>query len=177
MSEGFHFTLAFSHYSFFYIHLQSGALRTVFQHREVPYEVVDDLIKAHLETPLSSYTIFLLNLKPQTQGKYAYVYSKSGAFSHHTRCLGTLWAGKDRYVWVDLAAGPVEYGPATSGEGYVKGEMLPLASSYGAGQENTFAADLASLVWSAARMLVAPAVRIPVQFAEDLEVSYLNRIM
>lgn len=73
-------------------------------------------------------------------------------------------------MWVDLAAGPVEYGPASSGEGYVKGEMLPMGSSYGVGHEKAFAADLASLVWSAAQMLLAPSVRIPVTFQENLEV-------
>lgn len=80
-------------------------------------------------------------------------------------------------MWIDLAAGPVEYGPATSGEGFVKGEMLPLASTYGVGQENLFAADLASLLWSAARMLFAPAVRIPVSFFEELEVRFRVMIL
>ena len=146
-------------------------MRTQWQHHEVPHEVVDNVIRAQLEDPLPSYTIYLLNLRPQTRGKYAYIYSESSGSMHHTTCLGTLWAGKKRYMWVDLSAGPVEYGPASSGEGYVKGEMLPLASSYGVGQENTFAADLASLVWSAAQMLLVPSVRIPVHFEENLEVT------
>lgn len=151
--------------------MQSKVLRTAWQHHEVRYEVVDDIIRAQLEDPLPSYTIFLLNLKPQTRGKYAYIYGDASDSNHQTRCLGTLWTGKKRYIWVDLAAGPVEYGPASSGEGYVKGEMLPLASSYGLGRENAFAADLASLVWSAAQMLLAPSVRIPVTFEENLEVK------
>lgn len=153
---------------------KSKVLRTAWQHHEVRYEVVDDIIRAQLEDPLPSYTIFLLNLKPQTRGKYAYIYGDASDSNHQTRCLGTLWTGKKRYIWVDLAAGPVEYGPASSGEGYVKGEMLPLASSYGLGRENAFAADLASLVWSAAQMLLAPSVRIPVTFEENLEVHFVH---
>lgn len=151
--------------------MQSTAMRTAWQHHEVSHEVVDNLIRAQLEDPLPSYTIYLLNLRPQTQGKYGYTYEETSGSIHRTTCLGTLWAGKKRYMWVDLAAGPVEYGPASSGEGYVKGEMLPLASSYGLGHTNAFAADLASLVWSAAQMLLAPSVRIPVFFEENLEVT------
>lgn len=150
--------------------MQSTAMRTFQQHHQVSHEVVDNMVRAQLEDPLPAYTIYLLNLKPQKQGKYGYVYGENRGSIHRTTCLGTLWAGKKRYMWVDLAAGPVEYGPASSGEGYVKGEMLPLASSYGLGQENAFAADLASLVWSAAQMLLAPSVRIPVHFEEHLEV-------
>jgi hypothetical protein len=155
---------------------QSTSLRTYHQHHQVSHEVVDNMVRAQLEDPLPAYTIYLLNLKPQKQGKYGYVYGESRGSIHRTTCLGTLWAGKKRYMWVDLAAGPVEYGPASSGEGYVKGEMLPLASSYGLGQENAFAADLASLVWSAAQMLLAPSVRIPVHFEEHLEVHFVHII-
>jgi len=143
------------------------------QLHQVPYEIIDRIVQTVLEDPLPTYTVYLLNLKPQTHGKYAYIYSESAKAAYLTKCLGSLWTGKERYMWIDLAAGPVEYGPATSGEGYVKGEMLPIASTYSSSQQTTLAADLASLVWSAARMLFVPAVRIPVSFWTDLEVNSL----
>jgi len=144
------------------------------QLHQVPYEIIDRIVQTVLEDPLPTYTVYLLNLKPQTHGKYAYIYSESAKAAYLTKCLGSLWTGKERYMWIDLAAGPVEYGPATSGEGYVKGEMLPIASTYSSSQQTTLAADLASLVWSAARMLFVPAVRIPVSFWTDLEVHFIH---
>ncbi|VFQ92077.1 unnamed protein product [Cuscuta campestris] len=36
----------------------------------------------------------------------------------------TIWTGKDRYIWIDLGAGLVEYGPALYGDGLMpRGEF------------------------------------------------------
>lgn len=59
--------------------------------------------------------------------------------------------GKERYIWVDLGAGPVDYGPALSGDGVLaKGEFHPFAAFHGCPKsQKALFADLASLVWRA----------------------------
>lgn len=54
-------------------------------------------------------------------------------------------------MWIDLGAGPVDYGPALSGDGVLpKGEFHPLAAFHGRPKsQKALLADLASLVWSA----------------------------
>lgn len=93
-----------------------------------------------------------------------------------TRCLGTLFAGSDRYVWIDLAAGPVDYGPALSGDGLLpRGEFHPLAALHGQPKSNkAFVADLASLVWSAYQVLLVPSLRIPVTYEDVFLVEFVH---
>ncbi|KAH0973309.1 hypothetical protein GBA52_025465 [Prunus armeniaca] len=64
-----------------------------------------------------------------------------------TKCLGSIWTGKDRYIWIDLGAGPVDYGPALSGDGVLpRGEFHPLAALHGRPKaQKALLADLASL--------------------------------
>ena len=41
-------------------------------------------------------------------------------------CALTKWVGvEERYAWIDLSAGPVAYGAATSGEGVVTEHSMP----------------------------------------------------
>ncbi|CAL9091826.1 unnamed protein product [Musa textilis] len=96
-----------------------------------------------------------------------------------TKCLGnlwTLWTGKDRYVWIDLAAGPVEYGPAISGEGVIpRGEFHPLASLHGRSRsEGALLSDLTSLVLSAYQSLLFPSLRIPVFYENSLLIQFIH---
>ncbi|URD87264.1 hypothetical protein MUK42_28505 [Musa troglodytarum] len=93
--------------------------------------------------------IYLLNLGSQSK-PYAYSLDSKDASLAFTKCLGTLWTGKDRYVWIDLAAGPVEYGPAISGEGVIpRGEFHPLSSLHGRPRsEKALLSDLTSVVLS-----------------------------
>ncbi|CAM6102131.1 unnamed protein product [Calypogeia fissa] len=140
----------------------------------VPYGIVDDIIQEDLVKPLNSYTVYLLNTKAQERS-YAYEYGSDSPSLQYQKCLGTFWTGKERYLWIDLAAGPVEYGPSTSGDGYVKGEMFPLAKNYNDYQlKNAYLADLAAMVWSAARMLFVPSVRVPVTYERDTEVHIMH---
>ncbi|KAL2613662.1 hypothetical protein R1flu_025354 [Riccia fluitans] len=140
----------------------------------VPYKIVDDIIQADLEKPLSSYTVYILHTRAQDVN-YGYEYGAGSQSNFYPKCFGTFWTGKDRYMWIDIAAGPVEYGPSSSGEGYVKGEMFPSAQSYGVNQyQNVLMADLAAMIWSAARLLFVPSVRIPVSFEPDTEVHIIH---
>ena len=116
---------------------------------------------------------------PQSK-PYAYTYSdSSGSESSSpsfTKCLGTVWQSKDRYIWVDLAAGPVDYGPGLSGEGVLpRGEFHPLATFHGKTKsEKAVLADLASLVFSAYQLLLVPSLRIPVPFENSLVVQFIH---
>ncbi|VFQ83728.1 unnamed protein product [Cuscuta campestris] len=93
-----------------------------------------------------------------------------------TKCLGTIWTGKDHYIWIDLGAGPVEYGPALYGDGLMpRGEFHPLASIHGRPKsQKSMLSDLASLVWSAYQVLAVPSLRIPVPFEDSLIVQFIH---
>ncbi|KAF0904116.1 hypothetical protein E2562_031839 [Oryza meyeriana var. granulata] len=149
----------------------------------VPYSVVDDLVAEDYRTLVDSGSapsvyIYLLNLGPQPR-PYAYTAASSSADSHSpgfSRCLAPVWAGKDRYIWVDLGAGPVDYGPALSGEGVLpRGEFHPLAALHGRPKsEKALVADLASLVLSAYKSLLVPSLRIPVHYESTLLVQFFH---
>lgn len=112
-----------------------------------------------------------------TQSKsYAYSYGSGDSSPGFTKCLGSVWTGKDRYIWIDLGAGPVDYGPALSGDGVLpKGEFHPLAALHGPPKaQKALLVDLASLVWSAYQVLLVPSLRIPVQFENSLIVQFIH---
>lgn len=90
--------------------------------------------------------------------------------------MGTVWTGKERYVWVDLGAGPVDYGPAISGDGVIpRGEFHPFSALHGRPKsQKAFVADLASLVWSAYQVFLVPSLRIPVPFENSLIVQFIH---
>ena len=94
----------------------------------------------YLDTELSgTHTVYLLN--PQrvialgTQSSSAAAGSSARVLSYWyspppaTRggeasgCGTTMWSGKERYVWIDLTAGPISFGPQVVGmEGTMCGE-------------------------------------------------------
>ncbi|KAL5988635.1 hypothetical protein ACLOJK_026733 [Asimina triloba] len=159
-------------------HLDSAvsALRSALT--PVPFSLVDRLVKQDFdkEQPSPGFYIYLLNLDPPSK-RYAYSYSPTADSSPaYTRCHGTLWTGKDRYLWIDLAAGPVDYGPALSGEGLLpRGEFHPLAAFHGRPKsQKSLTADLASLIWSAYQVLLVPSLRIPVYFENKLLVQFIH---
>src|SRR6185312_8015695 len=83
---------------------------------------------------------------------------------------------KDRYIWIDLGAGPVNYGPALSGDGVLpRGEFHPLATLHGRPKsEKALLADLASLVLSAYKSLLVPSLRIPVHYENSLLIRFVH---
>ncbi|KAJ4900930.1 hypothetical protein Rs2_14881 [Raphanus sativus] len=119
--------------------------------------------------------IYLLSLGPQSK-PYAYTYSHGDSSAGFTKCLGSIWTGKERYLWIDLSAGPVDYGPALSGDGVLpRGEFHPLAAFHGRPKsEKALLADLASLVYNAYQVLLVPSLRIPVYFEESLVVQLIH---
>ncbi|KAG8075423.1 hypothetical protein GUJ93_ZPchr0006g46261 [Zizania palustris] len=149
----------------------------------VPYSLVDDLVAEDYRALVDagsapSIYIYLLNLGPQLR-PYAYTAASSSADAQSpgfSRCLGPVWAGKERYIWIDLGAGPVDYGPALSGEGVLpRGEFHPLAALHGRPKsEKALVADLASLVLSAYKSLLVPSLRIPVHYENSLLVQFFH---
>ncbi|CAN6455712.1 unnamed protein product [Victoria cruziana] len=143
----------------------------------VPFQVVDRIIGEDFAKRKQKlgYTIYLLNLRPSSK-PYAYTSNQNDDSLAFSRCLGTVWMANERYMWVDLAAGPVNYGPSISGDGLIApGEFHPLAALHGRPKsEKDFFADVASLIWSAYRALLVPSLRVPVFFEENLIVRFVH---
>lgn len=83
-------------------------------------------------------------------------------------CGTTRWIGRERYMWIDLSAGPVTYGPASAGDGVVTTHTLPsvsrLARQFSDRVELSrhLAVELAALTITSGRLLLAPPlVRLP----------------
>ncbi|KAL9157676.1 hypothetical protein ABFS82_08G020300 [Erythranthe guttata] len=143
----------------------------------VPYSVIDQIIQQEFEKekPINSFHIYILHLGSQPK-PYAYSYTHGDSSPGFTKCLGSIWTGKDRYLWIDLGAGPVDYGPALSGDGVLpKGEFHPFAALHGRPKsQKALLSDLASLVWSAYQVLLVPSLRIPVPFENKLIVEFIH---
>ncbi|PKI46538.1 hypothetical protein CRG98_033095, partial [Punica granatum] len=143
----------------------------------IPHSLVDEMVRHDFEKqkPVEGVYIYFLNLGPQSK-PYAYSYTPGDSSPGFTKCTGSIWTGKDRYIWVDLAAGPVDYGPALSGDGVLpRGEFHPLAALHGRPKSHkALLADIASLVWSAYEVLVVPPLRIPVPFESSLIVQFVH---
>ncbi|KAF5725352.1 hypothetical protein HS088_TW23G00073 [Tripterygium wilfordii] len=143
----------------------------------ISYSVVDDIIKQDFEKekPVEGVFVYLISLGPQSHG-YAYNYGHGDSSPGYTKCYGTVWTGKERYIWIDLNAGPVDYGPGLSGDGLLpRGEFHPLAALHGRPKsQKALLADLASLVWSAYQVHLVPSLRIPVPFESSLIVQFIH---
>ncbi|KAL3629336.1 hypothetical protein CASFOL_026558 [Castilleja foliolosa] len=143
----------------------------------VPYSVIDQIIQQDFEKekPINSFHIYIIHLGSQPK-PYAYSYTPGDSSPGFTKCLGSIWAGKDRYLWIDLGAGPVDYGPSISGDGVLpRGEFHPLAALHGSPKsQKALLSDIASLVWSAYQVLLVPSLRIPVPFENKLLVELIH---
>lgn len=145
----------------------------------MPYGLVDRLIREDFEKGKhgngNGVYVYILNLGSQGRS-YGYSYGEGQESAGVSQCLGTVWTGKERYLWIDLGAGPVDYGPGLSGDGLLpRGEFHPLAAVHGRPKsEKAFLSDLASLVWSAYQVLLVPSLRIPVPFENSLIVQFIH---
>ncbi|CAI9109634.1 OLC1v1009493C1 [Oldenlandia corymbosa var. corymbosa] len=143
----------------------------------VPYNLIDKVIQEDFERdqPVDGIYIYILHLGSQSKN-YAYSYTAGDPSPGVTKCMGSVWTGKERYMWIDLGAGPVDYGPALSGDGVLpRGEFHPMATMHGRPKsQKALLADLASLVWSAYQVLFVPSLRIPVPFENSLIVQFIH---
>ncbi|CAM9774654.1 unnamed protein product, partial [Discosporangium mesarthrocarpum] len=158
----------------------------------IPPSTVDRVVQAHHHGGSASYSIYLLH--PDVQGRYWYTQSRRtgagagvgvdtdgclGAKASESGVVGALppaacpfigWVGdRERYVWLDLRAGPVSWGPRTRAQGVVFPGTLPdvraaaaapAAASRGGAWAGAGMAllypDLAAVVHRTALQLVAP---------------------
>jgi hypothetical protein len=93
-------------------------------------------------------------------------------------CGSTMWAGQQRYMWIDLTAGPLLYGPHTSGEGLVSEFSIPRLDNFMVDSEEghgghhfayiqEFLAEVVSLVGKTADLLIEPSLHhFPVPLAK-----------
>ncbi|XP_020572663.1 uncharacterized protein LOC110019362 [Phalaenopsis equestris] len=145
----------------------------------IPHSVVDTIIRRDFQKEESNSApgiyIYLLYMDQQSR-RYAYSYDAMDSSPAFSKCLGTIWTGQERYLWIDLAAGPVDYGPALSGEGLLpRGEFHPLASLHkNPRSEKALLADLASLVLGAYQSLLVPSLRIPVFLENKLIIQLIH---
>ncbi|KAG4958767.1 hypothetical protein JHK87_035400 [Glycine soja] len=155
----------------------------------IPHSSIDQIIQNHFikQNPNpnpNQVHLYLLNLPPDSSNSnsnpnskpYAYTYSPGDSSAAVTKCSGTFFTSSHRFFWIDLRAGPVDYGPSISGDGVIpRGEFHPLAALHGRPKSNkAFAADLASLVWSAYHVFLAPSLRIPVPFENSLVIQFVH---
>ncbi|KAE8668628.1 Structure-specific recognition protein 1 [Hibiscus syriacus] len=144
----------------------------------ISYVTVDSIISRHFESEKTSNSvyIYILNLGVTSKQPYAYSYYHADSSAGYTNCLGSLWTGSKRYLWIDLGAGPVDYGPALSGDGVLpRGEFHPLAALHGRPKsDKALLSELASLIYSAYQVLVVPPLRIPVHFENTLIVQLIH---
>jgi hypothetical protein len=108
-------------------------------------------------------------------------------FGHRRHgCGASMWAGQQRYMWIDLTAGPLLYGPHTSGEGLVSEFTIPRLDNYqvedGGGQGGhhfafiqEFLAELVALVGKTADLLIEPSLHhFPVPLAKTLRLHLVH---
>lgn len=130
---------------------------------------VDKVVAADYSHDGEGYVIYLLN-PLQQKGVYSYTYSNDHS------CHGTFFAGKERYIWVDLTAGPVSYGPMEEGEGLVTYDTFVQAQQFPRDQlRKAFLAHLVSLVAGATKYLISPSMyHAHVPFALNTEVRIVH---
>eukprot|EP00898_Chlorokybus_atmophyticus_P004638 jgi/Chlat1/5175/Chrsp33S05043 len=141
---------------------------------ELPHTLVDKLIAKEPSRSRTTYTLYLLNPKSQTQ-PYAYYYEESGTPLHS--CMGSLWVSKEqRYAWLDLTAGPVSYGPQSARKGFVQPQDIPRVTKYRHSQhQKELVTDLITLIWSACEHLISPPLSwYPVWHYDDTEVRIVH---
>jgi len=129
-------------------------------HVEVPVEDVDSLIQADFKETSLSTTVYILNPKIPVDSKgreIPYHYVKKG---HH--CGTSLWAGQERYTWVDISSTSQQYGPSTMGPGVVTPYSIPRLAHYtkkNAVLVHELASHLVTLVRRTCQQLVTPSLQ------------------
>lgn len=105
-----------------------------------------------------------------------------------TGCGTTMWAGMERYMWIDLTAGPISYGPHTSGDGLVSEFTVPHLDNfqvYGSQDHSTgshpysfvqeYLAEVVALVGKTCDTLIEPSLHhFPVPLVKNLRLHLLH---
>eukprot|EP00271_Cylindrocystis_brebissonii_P008195 TRINITY_DN22200_c0_g1_i1.p1 TRINITY_DN22200_c0_g1~~TRINITY_DN22200_c0_g1_i1.p1 ORF type:complete len:711 (+),score=101.73 TRINITY_DN22200_c0_g1_i1:274-2406(+) len=139
----------------------------------IPHAGVEALVKsdAKSESFKRGFVVYLMNPKKQSL-PYLYSYDTVPG-----GCPGSLFAPTEgHYLWVDLTAGPVSYGPSGHGEGLVTNMSFPRVASFAREQQHkVFMAHLVALVANAVQFLLSPAIyHHPVPFMAHTEVLLIH---
>lgn len=178
--------------------LQSMIRKRVFDNSEsfLPVNATDNFVKEHYDKTSShgAYVIYLLNPHvPAVRVGRAYADDDDDGDdlgqnsapagwhrpvywyvdSDESQCGMQSWVGAQRrYAWIDLAAGPSEYGPRMMGDGGVASGSIPRCIPLSAGPDSSspkprtlgggFAARLATTVWRTVQHVFLPSLaRLP----------------
>jgi hypothetical protein len=115
-------------------------------------------------------TLYLVNSGRRHVG-YAWQPPSASAADQASEALvcGTPhWAGRGHnYLWLDLNAGPLEWGPVTSGEGIVSGHAIPFIEDEAAFRDPRTRQSFLTLVGgyvvhTAQRLISTAPTRLPV---------------
>jgi hypothetical protein len=95
----------------------------------IHYRIIDDLVSEDFKSsPTSAYTIYLLAF-PDILNDHMKPYWYS--LNPESGCGTTVWAGRERYVWIDLSAGPVEIATLNDHDNSVNQWTLPRLEHFG----------------------------------------------
>eukprot|EP00300_Choanocystis_sp_HF-7_P002301 c11771_g1_i1.p1 GENE.c11771_g1_i1~~c11771_g1_i1.p1 ORF type:complete len:735 (-),score=165.05 c11771_g1_i1:88-2292(-) len=157
----------------------------------IPYTVVDDIIREHHQRDDTFHTLYILNprrpVAPSTNDSNSgtpqeifYQYSQhesrteQGMDSVYSNCPTALWVGESRYFWIDITAGPITYGPKSTGDGLVTPLSVPqLSHFYREGKHGFMAQELIAMLCAFVRrsvdhLLNPPLSRFPVPFKNSV---------
>lgn len=127
----------------------------------VPAWVTEQVLQDdYYSEDIRHFTIYVVNPKKPIE---QYAYSQTTRVSDAV-CKTTVGAAKDRFAWVDISAGPLVYGPQTSGEGLVTEADIPSLKRHPQVQKSpeSFMIDLTSFVQRTVEFLIAPSpYRLP----------------
>lgn len=138
----------------------------------IHWKAIDDMIhedaKKRTRKSTASVFMYVLGLDPPLED---YAYAEATAPSARwNECPHVMQVGASqeaRYLWIDLNAGPIKYGPRTHGEGLVNGATVPYMHNYHnedavlddyitADDKRQLVVDLVSFLRKSAEMLLAP---------------------
>eukprot|EP00899_Mesostigma_viride_P024805 jgi/Mesvir1/5509/Mv15550-RA.1 len=141
----------------------------------IPYSVVDAVLAADTAHSKLLYTVYILSLPPPVT-PYAYGHDERSG-DGATACLGNTWMSqKERYLWVDLTAGPLDFGFSLLGPGAVTPKSIPRLDNYLPKKlASAIIPDLLAMVNEAALYLLAPSLeRYPTWYWDTTEVRLIR---
>ncbi|XP_062514918.1 uncharacterized protein LOC134190485 isoform X2 [Corticium candelabrum] len=147
-------------------HISAGKTR-------IHYRFVDDLIFEDFNSsPTSAFTIYLLAFPTimQSTVKPSYWYS----LNSDSGCGTTVWTGKERYLWIDLSAGPVGMFTVKENSNIVNQWTLPRLEHYGSStnfRDNEFTTAVASLLTKIGEQVIVPSLQYARPFTDARQIT------
>eukprot|EP00118_Oscarella_pearsei_P008474 m.43819 g.43819 ORF g.43819 m.43819 type:complete len:676 (+) comp33477_c0_seq9:68-2095(+) len=126
---------------------------------EIPYSLVDGIFKEdYVSSSASSYRVYLFAF-PYLANKQAYYYG----LEDRKGCGNSLWIAKNRYVWIDLSAGPATITQhCGDDQSLIDGIALPRMEHHNDVddlQSASFSGGIAALLYRIAEQLVFPPLQ------------------